>query len=333
MPAFSFLSDRGHLTMRAEIEALVEANACFEQLRLARRQKYAIEKKRGDINELGKVYQLTKERFGSEKMAQEAAYLAFGLGGYNGAALPWTDPAFFFVRNAGSGTQQLIARAYGCLATPHVFIFDKARRLRYAGRFDDSRFPQEDTVKSPDARNAIFALLDGKPVPVELTKPHGCSTKWREKKAASMKAEAAWTKIPVTLETIDAAGVAALRANPTAKVRLINVWATWCHPCRTEIPELRAIHAKYQAQGLELVGVSVDTDGTDDAIRSFMREFQMTFPIWRDPDERVSTKFLVVGVPATFLIDREGVLRWRKTGPIAPGDTTLTAAIQRALGS
>jgi cytochrome c-type biogenesis protein len=79
--------------------------------------------------------------------------------------------------------------------------------------------------------------------------------------------------------------------------------------------------------------VSVDTDGTDDAIRSFMREFQMTFPIWRDPDERVSTKFLVVGVPATFLIDREGVLRWRKTGPIAPGDTTLTAAIQRALGS
>ena len=117
------------------------------------------------------------------------------------------------------------------------------------------------------------------------------------------------------------------------KVVLLNVWATWCHPCRTEIPELRAIHAKYQAQGLELIGVSVDTDGTDDAIRSFMHDFQMTFPIWRDPDERVSTKFLVVGVPATFLIDRKGVLRWRKTGPIAPGDTTLTAAIQRALGS
>ncbi len=117
------------------------------------------------------------------------------------------------------------------------------------------------------------------------------------------------------------------------KVVLLNIWATWCHPCRTEIPQLRALHAQYQQQGLELVGVSVDTDGTDDAIRSFMRDFDMTFPIWRDPDERISTQFRVVGVPATFLIDRQGVLRWRMTGPIAPGDTSLSAAIARALGS
>lgn len=117
------------------------------------------------------------------------------------------------------------------------------------------------------------------------------------------------------------------------KVVLLNIWATWCHPCRTEIPQLRALHAQYQQQGLELVGISVDTDGTDDAIRSFMRDFDMTFPIWRDPDERISTQFRVVGVPATFLIDRQGVLRWRMTGPIAPGDTSLSAAIARALGS
>lgn len=122
-------------------------------------------------------------------------------------------------------------------------------------------------------------------------------------------------------------------AGQRGKVVLLNVWATWCHPCRDEIPQLRAIHAQYQAQGLELIGVSVDTDGTDDTIRGFMRDFQMTFPIWRDPDERVSAQFLVVGVPATFLIDRKGILRWRKTGPITPGDTSLTAAIQRALGS
>lgn len=115
------------------------------------------------------------------------------------------------------------------------------------------------------------------------------------------------------------------------KVVLLNVWATWCHPCRDEIPELRQIHAKYQADGLELVGVSVDANGSDDAIRAFMKEFQMTYPVWRDPDERVSAQFLVIGVPATFLIDREGILRWRKTGPIQPNDTTLTAAIERAL--
>jgi cytochrome c biogenesis protein CcmG/thiol:disulfide interchange protein DsbE len=117
------------------------------------------------------------------------------------------------------------------------------------------------------------------------------------------------------------------------KVVLLNVWATWCHPCRTEIPELRVIHAKYRARGLELVGVSVDAEGSDENIREFMKEFEMTYPIWRDPDERVSAQFLIVGVPATFLIDRQGVLRWRKTGPIQPGDSTLAVAIERALES
>lgn len=122
-------------------------------------------------------------------------------------------------------------------------------------------------------------------------------------------------------------------AGQRGKVVLLNVWATWCHPCRAEIPELRALHAKYQARGLELVGVSVDAEGSDESLRAFMREFQMTYPIWRDPDERVSAQFLVLGVPATFLIDRGGILRWRKTGPIQPADSSLTSAIERALRS
>lgn len=117
------------------------------------------------------------------------------------------------------------------------------------------------------------------------------------------------------------------------KVVLFNVWATWCHPCRDEIPELQALHTKYQPRGLELVGVSVDSEGSDEAIKAFMKDFEMTYPVWRDPDERVSAQFLVVGVPATFLIDRDGVLRWRKTGPIQPRDTGLVAAIERALGA
>jgi cytochrome c biogenesis protein CcmG/thiol:disulfide interchange protein DsbE len=115
------------------------------------------------------------------------------------------------------------------------------------------------------------------------------------------------------------------------KVVLLNVWATWCHPCRDEIPELRAVHARYKDRGLELVGVSVDAGGADEQIRAFMKEFAMTYPIWLDPEERVSTQFLIIGVPATFLIDRSGVLRWRKTGPVQPGDTALSNAIERAL--
>lgn len=133
--------------------------------------------------------------------------------------------------------------------------------------------------------------------------------------------------------TVSLNGDSVSLAGQRGKVVLLNIWATWCHPCRTEIPELRQIHARYQERGLELIGVSVDSEGTDEAIRQFMTDFQMTFPVWRDPGERISTRFLAVGVPATFLIDREGILRWRKTGPIAPGDTSLTAAIELALGS
>lgn len=133
--------------------------------------------------------------------------------------------------------------------------------------------------------------------------------------------------------TVSLTGDSVSLAKEQGKVVLLNIWATWCHPCRDEIPELRAIHERYKDRGFELIGVSVDTDGTDDAIRTFMSEFRMTYPIWRDADERISTQFLAVGVPATFLIDKRGVLRWRKTGPIAPNDTSLSAAIERSLGS
>jgi peroxiredoxin len=125
----------------------------------------------------------------------------------------------------------------------------------------------------------------------------------------------------------DSVSLEALRGKPV----LLNVWATWCHPCRDEIPELQRLYERYRERGLELVGVSVDAVGDDEAIRAFMRRYGMTYPVWRDPAENVSAAFLVVGVPATFLIDRAGVLRWKKTGPIAPADTTLTRAIELAL--
>ena len=166
--------------------------------------------------------------------------------------LGWDFPYLY------DGEKQLTARAYGCLATPHVFIFDKARKLRYAGRFDDSRYPQEETVKSPDARNAIKALLAGQPVPVEITKPHGCSTKWREKKAGHVALETSWTKLPVLLEKIEAPGIAVLRANPTNKYRLVNVWATWCAPCVDEFPALVAIARKFDMRDFEFITLSLD---------------------------------------------------------------------------
>ena len=122
-------------------------------------------------------------------------------------------------------------------------------------------------------------------------------------------------------------------AGARGRVVLLNVWATWCHPCREEIPILQALHERYAARGLELIGVSVDARGEEDTIREFANDFGMTYPLWLDPDERVQSTFLAIGVPATFLIDRTGVLRWRHVGPVRAADSTLVRELERALGS
>jgi cytochrome c-type biogenesis protein len=121
-------------------------------------------------------------------------------------------------------------------------------------------------------------------------------------------------------------------ADQRGKVVLLNIWATWCHPCREEIPVLQSLQERYAARGFDVVGVSIDAAGEEETIRSFARGMGMTYPIWYDPDQRVSTTFLAIGVPASYLIDRDGVLRWRRLGLIRPTDSTLTTAIEFALG-
>lgn len=116
------------------------------------------------------------------------------------------------------------------------------------------------------------------------------------------------------------------------KAVLLNVWATWCHPCRDEIPALVELRSRFGDRGFEIVGVSIDAAGADAAVRGFMSEFAMTYPVWRDPDDRITARYMLFGVPTTFLLDREGVLRWRHTGPVRASDTTLLNAIERALG-
>ena len=169
------------------------------------------------------------------------------------------------------GDTQSTAKAYGCLCTPHVFLFDRDRHLRYMGRLDDSRFADPATVKSPDARNAVEAMLAGKPVPVEVTRPMGCSTKWIGHNEVQ-QLEQQWSSAPVTLEPIDAVKVAALVKNPTDKLRLINVWATWCGPCVAEFPGLVSISRRLSNRDFELITISLDDPKDQNKAKAFLEK-------------------------------------------------------------
>jgi hypothetical protein len=123
-----------------------------------------------------------------------------------------------------NGDSRKVSLAYGPVSTPHVFIFDPERKLRCVGRIDNAENLK--SVTQSDARNALEALLSGKPVPVEKTKTFGCSIKWSEKRASAQKELDPMAKEAVVLETADVDAIAKLVRNDTPKMLLINVWAT-----------------------------------------------------------------------------------------------------------
>ncbi len=190
-----------------------------------------------------------------------------------------------YARDAGfpfpylyDGDTQAIAKAYGCLATPHVFLFDEARTLRYVGRVDDSRFEDPASVTSPDARNAVVELLAGRPVSKPSTPVVGCSTKWNTKRDDIAKAEAKWQSEPVELGLVDAAGVVQLARNPSKRFRLVNVWATWCAPCVAEFPELVSLARRVGNRDFELVTLSLDDPKLQPQVRAFLEKQHVATP-------------------------------------------------------
>lgn len=271
--------------------------------------------------------------------------------GFEDMKLYAADQGFDFPYLYDGETQQ-VARAYGCLATPHVFVFDQDRKLRYKGRFDDSRFGGDDsTVKSPDTRNAVAALLADKPVPVEITNPMGCSTKWRSKQTAIAKKMADWDATPVELAPIDVDGVTALRSNGTNQVRLFNVWATWCEPCVAEFPDLVEVARQYDTRQFEFINISVDDPQDTAPIKKFLEKNKAGLSPGSlrsvQADGRQTNSYVFTGsdlqdlvaaldpqwqggVPHTVLVDTDGSVIWRHNGPIDPAQ--LRAAILGHLG-
>jgi cytochrome c biogenesis protein CcmG, thiol:disulfide interchange protein DsbE len=115
------------------------------------------------------------------------------------------------------------------------------------------------------------------------------------------------------------------------RVVVLNVWATWCRPCLEEIPQLEALHEAMGDQEMTVVGVSIDAAGMGADVKDFMTEHQMRYTVWLDPDHNFSLKFLTMGVPETFVIDRAGIIRARMIGALRPGDSTVVTAVRAAL--
>ncbi len=171
------------------------------------------------------------------------------------------------------GETEVMSRQYGPVATPHVFVFDAERKLRFVGRVDDNENPAKATTS--DARDAIEAVLAGRPVPVETTKVFGCSVKWSDKRGWVKEGHEKWAQEPVTLETIDEAGIKAQAKNEGGrKLRLVNVWATWCGPCVIEFPDLVKVHRIYRGRDFEVVTVNADDAGKREKALEFLKAQQ-----------------------------------------------------------
>jgi cytochrome c biogenesis protein CcmG/thiol:disulfide interchange protein DsbE len=112
---------------------------------------------------------------------------------------------------------------------------------------------------------------------------------------------------------------------------LLNVWATWCHPCREEIPALEALHREYAPRGLAVLGVSIDQGGQEQQIREFLTEFGASYGIWLDPAGDVQSTFSTIGVPTTFLIGPAGTVLWKHVGPVHADDAELRRLIEESL--
>ncbi len=220
------------------------------------------------------------------------------------------------------GDKQVVATVYGAIATPHVFIFDKDRKLRYEGRVDDGENIKK--VKNHDARNAINALLAGKKVPVEKTKCFGCSTKWKSKIKSAKKTLAKMNAENVEVSMIDLARIKGLLSNKSEKLLLINFWATWCSPCVAEFPELIHIYRNFRKRNFDMVTISMDAINRNEQVLKFLKNsYASTENYHFNSDDKYGLIDLVDAewpgsLPYTILVKPGGEIIYKKLGMINP---------------
>lgn len=235
------------------------------------------------------------------------------------------------------GETQTVARAYGPVATPHVFIFDKERKLRYVGRFDDMESPVK-TPRSNDTRDAIDALLDNKEVKVQTTKVFGCSVKWSEKKDLVQKAFEKWAKEPVTLTSIDEGGVKDLIKNSTGKLFLVNIWSNDCKQCAENFPELITMNRMYRDRDFELITIGTGKVADQSKALQFLQSQQASNKNYFLETAQKATLVSATGsswdgnIPYTLLIEPGGKIVYTRQGAIDAAELKRTIVNNHLIG-
>jgi len=218
------------------------------------------------------------------------------------------------------GATQTTSNAYGPKATPHVFIFDSGRKLRFEGRIDNNQ--RQSLVTTQDTRNAIDALLAGKPVPVDHTGVFGCSTKWKSKSDSRMAYLHKIEAQPVVLEDATAETLKKLRTNPTGKLLLVNFWATWCGPCVVEFPDLETTYRMFQTRDLEMVTVAANMPDEKPGVMKFLQKQHATSKnlIFASTDTYAMQAAFdpkwESGVPYTVLLAPDGTVLYHQAGDL-----------------
>ena len=219
------------------------------------------------------------------------------------------------------GDTQATSLQYGPMATPHAFVFDQERKLRYTGRLDKHEKPG--AGQAGDLRAAIDAVLAGQAVAEPVTETFGCSTKWGWKVEMKEKVNKEWDAKPVTLSKIDAAGVRALVENKDSKkLRLINVWATWCGPCVLEYPDFVVVQRMFGARDFEFVSLSADKVEKEEKVLAFLQNKHSALSNYLFSEEDKYALIKAVdkdwngALPYTLLVEPGGKVVWKHQGEV-----------------
>jgi peroxiredoxin len=218
------------------------------------------------------------------------------------------------------GETETVSRAYGPQASPHIFIFDQERKLRYEGAIDDSY--RVEFVKRHYALDAIDALLAGQEVAVKHTGAFGCSTKWSDKEAANVAYMEKLNAQPISLEMASAGTLKTLHTNADGNVRLIQFWSTGCSACLKEFAEVQDLYRMYSGRNFELVVVSTNNPGEKPAVTQWLNERHATSRnLLFDSENTAALQKAFdpkweAGVPYTVLLDADGNVLYQTTEPI-----------------